>query len=256
MSKETLISELRTNGKMGYSWLELAKIHDIKVGYSDEQRAKAANDIWRSETKRCQLLEEQIEHLVQLRNKESLEDYAERVSANIDRDLAREHDLIITAPAGTHSFFPSGTVIGGTKEQVEKAVKAYEIERTWHETKDTATLTVVSPDECKNPDELISSCGIDTDKWEVDSFWQSNKSNKWNISCNFKKKKIDQDLNLQKKLILDELKSASLPFASFKTSIDARASKDRNHLLEISLFDLHIGKLGWAEEVGEDYDSS
>lgn len=224
MSKETLLNDLRnTGGKLdSISWLHYARIHDIKEGteYTDEQRAKAANDIWRG------FLNKSIEKEVELLKSTSSSE--ELIGFNAPKELI---------------------------EWLNFKNEETALEKTWNETKDNATLTLTTPNEVKNVPELINACGIDSKIWEAESFWQSNKSNKWNISVNFKKRKIDEDLHLQKELILGELKDASIPFASFPRNFAFSKSSAKDNLLELSLFDLHIGKLAWDEETGESYDS-
>lgn len=68
----------------------------------------------------------------------------------------------------------------------------------------------------------------------------------------------------QKKILLDEIKRASLNHNNNNTSIDLSpivklniAERQlKNHALEINIPDLHIGKLAWDKESGEDYDIS
>ncbi len=61
---------------------------------------------------------------------------------------------------------------------------------------------------------------------------------------------LDYSLEMQKDYIMSEMKKASP-----KSKIPRDESDiTRNTLLELAIFDLHIGKLAWAPETGEDYD--
>lgn len=68
------------------------------------------------------------------------------------------------------------------------------------------------------------------------------------ISC--KLKKVDNNLQLQKDMLIKELQSYSPPSPiTFKEE-----QKEDGNLLEISIPDLHIGKMAYRAETGEDYD--
>lgn len=69
------------------------------------------------------------------------------------------------------------------------------------------------------------------------------------------KNNVDNDLKLQKELLLKEM-AAHSPNSTFGlTQLSKVVTKKPNRLLELSLFDLHIGKLAWDEETGENFDS-
>jgi hypothetical protein len=61
---------------------------------------------------------------------------------------------------------------------------------------------------------------------------------------------LDYSLELQKETILAEMRNAS----PSKSPYARRINPAKENLLELSMFDLHIGKLSWDKEVGEDYD--
>lgn len=113
--------------------------------------------------------------------------------------------------------------------------------------------------------DLIRVCNIDTKKYDVVDYevkaynaWIKNKSNEietkqlYSVKAHLKVKKVDTDVKLQKDLILEEIKKHS-PKTIYFYSVDHKNTK-RNHALEINIPDLHIGKLAWGKETGEDYD--
>lgn len=69
-------------------------------------------------------------------------------------------------------------------------------------------------------------------------------------SMNIGPNPLDYSLELQKETIMAEMRKAS----SKATPFTIKKSADQDNLLELSMFDLHIGKLSWDKETGEDYD--
>lgn len=124
----------------------------------------------------------------------------------------------------------------------------------------------------RNVDDLLDTMGVDRTLWEV----KSKIVNSWNTTAFSSIDGIKVPVvhtNFQVKARLEKIKEEAdaRNFAEiFKNlaenysppAIDSSAiptfngeSNPENNLLEISLFDLHIGKLGWAGEVGENYDT-
>jgi hypothetical protein len=111
----------------------------------------------------------------------------------------------------------------------------------------------------KSLDELIVECNVDTSIWGVKS-WRCNKkdvgSTKNGITELYTVTAILHRLPLENniELVKDELltfinKHATKPISP----INVKKADDKC-LLEISLPDVHFGKLSWHEETGEDYD--
>lgn len=119
----------------------------------------------------------------------------------------------------------------------------------------TAQLTGQFREEIKTLDELIEKCRIDTSIWKIDkyvqNFWGNAESPKWQVKAFLSKRQIDKDLQAQKELILREI--ATTPRIPQELVIGEYWSSG-DTLLELSLPDLHIGKLGWVNESGENYD--
>jgi hypothetical protein len=114
-------------------------------------------------------------------------------------------------------------------------------------------------------DDLIRVCNIDTTKYSVTDYevkaynaWIKNSDNQietkqlYSVKAHLKVKKLDNDIKIQKNLLIEEIKKHSPKTVHFY-SVDQKNTK-RNHALEINIPDLHIGKLAWGKETGEDYD--
>jgi len=118
--------------------------------------------------------------------------------------------------------------------------------------------------EVKSLQELLLVCEVDTNVWEVVSWeckkWDLGIKNNdnaietkalYSVSAKFKPVKIEENLALQKQVLIEELFSVAPKFEVYEK---ANLASQKNQLLEISIPDLHIGKLAHREESGEDYD--
>lgn len=116
----------------------------------------------------------------------------------------------------------------------------------------------------RSVEDLAAFYSVDLAVWEVVSFrcgvhdmGYKNAENDaesiplYNISAKFKKRRGAFEARVEVDAILAELR-ASAPRIKPKTP-DQREHADR--LLELSVADLHLGKLAWHEECGEDYDT-
>ena len=118
-------------------------------------------------------------------------------------------------------------------------------------------------------DDLVRVCKIDTTKYNVDNYeiksynaWIKNKDKDiekkqlYSVRANLKLKKLDTELPLQKQAILDEIKKYSIvPPKTYSTKgLYTQTQLNRHTALEINIPDLHIGKLAWAPETGDNYD--
>lgn len=147
--------------------------------------------------------------------------------------------------------------------------------------KNKAEVTYKVKDEIKTLEELIVKCKIDTNIWNIDKYVQNFWAGNYQVKAFLSKKQIDTDLVAQKELLLEELRKASP--TNINETIDIRQYKvsgptgikivdkkeldriideasqmgiilEKNQLLELAVFDLHLGKLSWKGETGEDYD--
>lgn len=117
-------------------------------------------------------------------------------------------------------------------------------------TTDSQSIEVHTDKEVKTLDDLVEVCDIDESVWDINS-WECRSSNgRFSVAAKLKLK-ASKKLNNQKDLILKELYDKSLKTKSF--FVEKNLSK-KDKLLEISIPDIHFGKLAHADETGEDYD--
>ena len=125
----------------------------------------------------------------------------------------------------------------------------------FQEGKDNAVLTAENCTRVKSLDDLLSACSVDLNDWEVEKYdigtyevtGFDNDRKPVTITMYRTKaflKKIKPELNLKeiKEHLIEDLRNLS-PIVS---KIERERPNDRNdlHLLEISAFDLHLGKIG------------
>lgn len=132
---------------------------------------------------------------------------------------------------------------------------------------DNAELVITVNEPIKTLKDLIRVCGIDTDEWEIVSW----KANKWDIGAKIgsknDKKLVTRPLfqvtaTMKRKVdvmrarheiqaMLEDAKKQMKPWPKPKLAKPAGEC-----LLEVSIPDLHIGKLSWADEtLGSNYDT-
>jgi predicted phosphodiesterase len=113
----------------------------------------------------------------------------------------------------------------------------------------TATLTKRSED-VRTLAQLLAACQVDLDTWEV----ERHVANKWGDGLFQVKAWLRRRVAVQSaRDTIDALVAAA------KQRIPARPTVKRregNHLLEVNIPDLHLGKLAWSKETGYgDYDT-
>lgn len=118
--------------------------------------------------------------------------------------------------------------------------------------------------EPKNDIELAKLHNIDLTKYKISTYWSKLKSNgKFTSSVLCTLRKLNNDLPLQKDFLLSEIKEYyesttwlnNFKFFSNQIRLDNKLNiKTGDKLLEISIPDLHWGKMSHEEESGEDYD--
>ena len=128
----------------------------------------------------------------------------------------------------------------------------------------TAELVLTVHEPIKTLADLIRVCEIDTDEWEIVAW----KANKWDAAA---KDERTQKLAIRPLFQVTATMRRRVDFlrarhevealiAEAKAKIGPRPAPKRtrppgDHLLEVSIPDLHLGKLAWSEEtLGENYD--
>lgn len=155
-----------------------------------------------------------------------------------------------------------------------------------------ANLSFTTSSRIKTKEDLVASGMLDLDDFEILSYevgtWEGYRKDKkanltwtdgvmngyvddsgnlkietlYRVNVKLKRRTLDNDLAKQKDLILEELKE----YATVKRPSKLKAQYEalskqfddskRNCALEINIPDLHVGKLAWGAEAGEDYDIS
>lgn len=131
-------------------------------------------------------------------------------------------------------------------------------------TGDDAVLVRTVDTPIKTLADLIRVCEIDTDEWEIVQW----KANKWDTAAkdDTTQKLVTRPLfqvtaTMKRRTnVLQARRAIELLMADAKRDVKPRPTPKRiapdgEHLLEISIPDLHIGKLAWHQEtMGADYD--
>jgi hypothetical protein len=143
----------------------------------------------------------------------------------------------------------------------------------------------------KTLDDLIQVCQIDTNIWNIISYeinkWEVGRKEKeiswdskegrgtgrvkdtgkifveplYQVKAKLSRRNVDKDLGKQKEVVMDELRAYSVSsgiydkaFSNFSKISRLFDAGKKDCALEINIPDLHLGKLAWKEESGEDYD--
>ncbi len=148
------------------------------------------------------------------------------------------------------------------KEQYFLAIDKEEKQASVTYDDDTGVAESLNPD-VKTLDELLAICKVDLTKWEV----ERKVLNKWASASKDDKGKVTVTPMFQVKAFLKKRKGlddANMILDFFKKEIaciEPKSFPEMNrakgkYMMEISIPDLHLGKLAWSEETGYDnYDS-
>ena len=98
----------------------------------------------------------------------------------------------------------------------------------------------------KSLEDVLKECSVDLKKWDVDHYSIEENSKGYNFKV-YLKIRNHYEANKQ------ELKKELASYAG-KPTVPKYKNKQNGMLLEFAPFDLHWGKLSWAEESGDDYD--
>lgn len=112
------------------------------------------------------------------------------------------------------------------------------------EVKDVVTRKLTDP-------QLFERYGRSQNEWRISMVWFKDKpSGGYILSCCFIPRKNEKYINVIEQLKADAKKHAPKykPFKYKKSNIDSV-------MVELSIYDLHYGKLCWRKESGADYDS-
>jgi hypothetical protein len=115
--------------------------------------------------------------------------------------------------------------------------------------------------------QLLKLAEVDQNLWDVAQYTV----NKWDVTAvidkmprtfqNFQvKARLDKKLAVVKEraigeMFLDMVKNYKAPVLEINPKISSVEGKESSNLFEVTIFDLHLGKLAWGGETGENYDT-
>lgn len=124
-------------------------------------------------------------------------------------------------------------------------------------------------DHVRTLEQLLAATEVDTEVWNP----VSHIVNKWDVTMKVKegdefvartyqnwqvKARLERNISVVREKAIGELFQEMTqnyqPPVTFVTAKDVKAHKE-NNLFEVTLFDLHIGKLAWGGETGENFDT-
>lgn len=151
-------------------------------------------------------------------------------------------------------------------KQLKQTVKGNDSEITYTDSLDSN----YPENHIKTLDDLLKACEVNKKIWQVKDYL----INKWDVTSwkngdaqtvqNYQvKAKLEKMPELQKsemaaKIFRDMVENYKPPVFNIddlKNNRDFSDIEDENNLFEVSIFDLHLGKLGWIGETGENFDS-
>lgn len=182
-----------------------------------------------------------------------------------------------------HATCAAALRAGKSPSDAARAVVAQHPEVTFHAARfhatrlkqrdDTRGMETSTPDTIASPltatpltlAQLLQTFGLDADAWVViectPNVWQVGAKHPetgeiltaplYQIKARLKPKVAPADAALAEKLLADIRAERSVSRVVTHRTLPA---PDARHMLEVSAFDLHFGKLSWREEAGEDYD--
>lgn len=206
--------------------------------------------------------------------------YVKNVKADLSADVEinnkskEEYDLIMKK----YDQFAKVRGITKTKEVEEKRTDVLMKEKINKTVNDDATemslnyeapadifnkFFVEDPNHIKTLEQLLEKCKVDQDEWNVKHYIV----NKWDVTAVIDDQLVTKE-NFQVKATLERNKTEyeKKQWSEFLKTIKSYApdysgldkfkkTGKEKYLLELSLPDLHVGKLSWDEESGENYDT-
>ncbi len=128
----------------------------------------------------------------------------------------------------------------------------------WSERKNIATAVATQFDKPLTADQMVELFGVDEKVWECVR-WETKLTDSEDKEGNPRRKfwgkatfkKLASQFDIIK--AVDEFKKQAKQYAPKYKIIPRAKSKKDSVMLEVSIFDLHLGKLAWKPEVGEEY---
>jgi hypothetical protein len=136
---------------------------------------------------------------------------------------------------------------------------------TYSEKGDTAELTRVVREPVRTLDDLVRVMEIDLAAWEVERWtantWEMGSGEAgpqtlYQVKAQLRRNRAAQDLASIRDAVLADIRAEAQARPTPPLDLRPLAEASGRYLLEISPADLHVGKLAWHEETGENYDSA
>lgn len=163
-----------------------------------------------------------------LRHKKSKDFYAQRL--NVTRDII---DSLLQEIRGEQSF-QTNEVEEGTFKKFNFDKGSYEI-TTYYDHEPT-------------PEEVIRDHKINTKEYKLSGYWSKAKEKGWHVSANFTKLQGEENVAMNYLKVLENYKSVYEP----SQYINSRTSSNNPTMVEISLADYHLDKMGIEGETLEE----
>jgi len=163
--------------------------------------------------------------------------------------------------AETGSVTATAKALGVARSTVYRQVERTEVEDSVETKYNGSTATVTTKSRTiRTVEDALEYAEIDTNIWEVSGVtinsWESAGKSKgtwsrcqlWQVKVTLKRK--------APKFLTDAIADLTADIARIKAPSPKPTSRPRKdlHMLEVSLFDAHFGKLAWGQETGTDYD--
>lgn len=120
----------------------------------------------------------------------------------------------------------------------------------------------------KTLDQLLSRCNVDREIWKVENHyvnkwdvtsWKSGKPQTWEnfqVKARLKLKENESNAKKAGEIFQKLVNEYEPPLTKIdKKLFENNINNDENNILEVSIFDLHFGKLAWNGETGENFDT-
>lgn len=107
----------------------------------------------------------------------------------------------------------------------------------------------VHESKAKTLEEVVELCGVDTDKWEPRGFSVRGGKTGFGWNARFSKK-----VGPVKQEVIEDLKNDLKQYSPKVAAIKRAVNPASDCVLEICIFDAHLGKMAWRVESGDDYD--
>jgi hypothetical protein len=174
--------------------------------------------------------------------------------------LIDQHGSVASAARATG--IPEGTL--RSRHTASKRIPSLAGGDSTSATADGCEVSRIVPRRVRTLADLVEACEIDTETWEVER-WVCNKweaagkgddgkmhvSDLYQVKAWLKRRVAVIAARAEIQSLINDAKLA----LKFRPATKAAKPKTTGYMLEVSIPDLHVGKLAWAEETGGNYDS-